>query len=107
MTEPMSDERLAEIRERAGWVKAHHERTTIETAAYKDVPDLLAEVERLTAGVRALYLRCIQGARDNGEYYERVPEAKYELGKATVWDGCAEMLRELVPDVSGAETSRG
>jgi hypothetical protein len=85
-------------------------RTETEAAfiahARQDVPDLLDEVERLTAGIRVLYTRCMQGARDNGEYYERTA-AKYEQGKAVVWDGVAEMLRELLPALDEPEADRG
>ncbi|MCP9947333.1 hypothetical protein [Actinomadura madurae] len=107
MTEPMSDERLTELRDlnvdsTSGDAPYNPDIWTLDAARR----ELVAEVERLTTGIRDLYARCAQSARDNAEYYERVPEAKYEFGKATAWDGCAELLRELVPGVSGRETGR-
>lgn len=72
-------------REQSRWVAGELEK---HRDAYK------ADLDRLTNGIRALIARCDQGARDNGEYYERTA-AKYEHGKTTVWDTVATELRAL------------
>lgn len=97
-----------------GWTEAHREAADLAQRIVDEIghpatdepalgPSCREQLEKLSTGISALYARCMQGARDNAEYYERVPTAKYELGKAAVWDGVAELLRELVPSVADAD----
>jgi hypothetical protein len=66
------------------------------------VPDL-AELDRLRRGMRDLYARWIQRARDNGDYYNRTAE-KYENGKAVAFDAAAEEIRLLMGESAQAQT---
>ena len=124
MADPMTSEQLAELREQIK--RAHEELGTVCAerpsrrfrmsvpadqkrdsdliiGAGLDAGELLAaEVERLRAGLHALAARCEQGARDNGDHYNRTG-AQYEHGKAVVWDAAAEEIRALLAGPRPAE----